>query len=201
MFERALFVLVLSPFSLSLTSTFSLSLSTCSLSCTTSTMSSPPRVKTTALTHNEEYCPVAIYNPLTVICMFMSHCTLHFTCPIVSKKKKHHYRTRREEARQQVQQREEQHRNQTVHAKLCTEKIVAPKNGWMEKLQRQAVKHLVLQNHMSSSSSTKSRFRESQCIYTFPKRPKLRSMQKDQTHIHRAENFGDLTIDHKVLNE
>ena len=28
-------------------------------------MSSPPRVKTTALTHNEEYCTVAIYNPLT----------------------------------------------------------------------------------------------------------------------------------------
>ena len=28
-------------------------------------MSSPPRVKTTARTHNEEYCPVAIYNPLT----------------------------------------------------------------------------------------------------------------------------------------
>ena len=28
-------------------------------------MSSPPRVKTTALTHDEEYCPVAIYNPLT----------------------------------------------------------------------------------------------------------------------------------------
>ena len=65
MFERALFVLVLSPFSLSLTSTFSLSLSTCSLSCTTSTMSSPPRIKTTAPRHNEEYCPVAIYNPLT----------------------------------------------------------------------------------------------------------------------------------------
>ena len=86
MFERALFVLVLSPFSSSLTSTFSFSLSTCSLSCTTSTMSSPPRLKTTAPTHNEEYCPVAIYNPLTVICMFMSHCTLHFTCPIVSKK-------------------------------------------------------------------------------------------------------------------
>ena len=41
------------------------SLSSCSLSCTTSPMSSPPRVKTTALTHNEEYCPVAIYNPLT----------------------------------------------------------------------------------------------------------------------------------------
>ena len=66
MFERALFVLVLSPFSSSLTSIFSLSLSTCSLSCTsTSTMLSPPRVETTALTHNEEYCPVMIHNPLT----------------------------------------------------------------------------------------------------------------------------------------
>ena len=28
-------------------------------------MSSPLRVKTTALTHNEEYCPVAMHNPLT----------------------------------------------------------------------------------------------------------------------------------------
>ena len=28
-------------------------------------MSGPPRFKTTALTHNEEYCPVAIHNPLT----------------------------------------------------------------------------------------------------------------------------------------
>ena len=28
-------------------------------------MSSPPRVKTTALTHNEDYCSVAIHNPLT----------------------------------------------------------------------------------------------------------------------------------------
>ena len=28
-------------------------------------MSSPLRVKTTALTHNEEYCPVTIFNPLT----------------------------------------------------------------------------------------------------------------------------------------
>ena len=28
-------------------------------------MSSPPRVKRTALTHSEEYCSVAIYNPLT----------------------------------------------------------------------------------------------------------------------------------------
>ena len=66
MFQRGLLVFVSSPFSLSLTSTFSLSLSTCSLSCTsTSPMSSPPRVKTTALTHNEEYCPVAICNHLT----------------------------------------------------------------------------------------------------------------------------------------
>ena len=47
------------------TSTLSLSKSTCSLSGTPSSMSSPPRVKTTALTHNEEYCPVAIYKPLT----------------------------------------------------------------------------------------------------------------------------------------
>ena len=61
-------VLVLSLFSLFLTCFFSLTLSTCSLTCTsTSTMSSPPRVKTTALTHNEEYCTVAIYNPLTEI--------------------------------------------------------------------------------------------------------------------------------------
>ena len=28
-------------------------------------MTSPPRVETTAVTHNEEYCPVTIYNPLT----------------------------------------------------------------------------------------------------------------------------------------
>ena len=28
-------------------------------------MSTTPRVKTTALTQNEEYCPIAIYNPLT----------------------------------------------------------------------------------------------------------------------------------------
>ena len=27
--------------------------------------SEPPKNKTTALTHNEEYCPVAIHNPLT----------------------------------------------------------------------------------------------------------------------------------------
>ena len=28
-------------------------------------MSNPPRVKKTALTHNEKYCPVAMHNPLT----------------------------------------------------------------------------------------------------------------------------------------
>ena len=60
-----LLVLVLSLFSLSLTSTFSLSQSTCSLYGTPSSMSSPPRVKTTALAQHEEYFPVAIYNPLT----------------------------------------------------------------------------------------------------------------------------------------
>ena len=27
--------------------------------------SEPPRIKTTALTHNEEYCPVAIHSPLS----------------------------------------------------------------------------------------------------------------------------------------
>ena len=66
MFERAFVVSsCLSPSCFSPTSTFCLSQSTCSLSGTPSSMSSPPRVKTTALTHNEEYCPVAIYNPLT----------------------------------------------------------------------------------------------------------------------------------------
>ena len=51
-------------FSSSVTSIFSLSQSVCSLSDTsTSTMSSP--IKITALTYNEEYCPVTIYNPLT----------------------------------------------------------------------------------------------------------------------------------------
>ena len=65
-FERAFVVsscLSLSCFSP--TSTFSLSQSTCSLSGTPSSMSSPPRVKTTGLTHNEEYCSMAIYHPLT----------------------------------------------------------------------------------------------------------------------------------------
>ena len=52
-------------FSLSRASTF-LSLSTCSLSCSsTSMVSKPPRNKTTALTHKEECCPVAIHIPLT----------------------------------------------------------------------------------------------------------------------------------------
>ena len=66
MFERAFVVsscLSLSCFSP--TSTFSLSRSPCSLSGTPSSVSSPPRVKTTALTHNEEYCPVTIFSPLT----------------------------------------------------------------------------------------------------------------------------------------
>ena len=45
----------------------SLSLSTCSLSCSSTSMSSePPRIQTTALTHTEEYCTVAIHNPLTL---------------------------------------------------------------------------------------------------------------------------------------
>ena len=66
MFERAFVVSsCLSLSCLSAISTLSLSQSTCSLSGTPSSMSSPPRVQTTALTHNEEYCPVAIYNPLT----------------------------------------------------------------------------------------------------------------------------------------
>ena len=67
MLERALFVLVLSSSSFSRASTFS-PLSTCSLSCSSTSMrSEPPRNKTTALTHNEEYCPVAMHNPLTLI--------------------------------------------------------------------------------------------------------------------------------------
>ena len=55
-----LFCLLALPLALLL----SLSLSTCSLSCSSTSMSSkPPRNKTTALTHNEECCPVAIHNP------------------------------------------------------------------------------------------------------------------------------------------
>ena len=66
MFERAFVVsscLSLSCFSH--TSTLLLSLSICSLSGTQSSMSSPPRVKTNALTRNGEYCTVVIYNPPT----------------------------------------------------------------------------------------------------------------------------------------
>ena len=55
---RCLFLFCLLP--LPLAPLLSLSLSTCSLSCSSTSMSSePPRIKTTALTHNEEYCPVA----------------------------------------------------------------------------------------------------------------------------------------------
>ena len=57
--------LVLSFSCFSPSSTSSLPHSTCSLPGTPSSMSTPPRVKTTALTQNEEYCPIAIYNPLT----------------------------------------------------------------------------------------------------------------------------------------
>ena len=58
-----LFLFCLLPLSLSRLYLFS---PACSLSCSSTSMTSePPRVETTALTHNEEYCPVAIYNPLT----------------------------------------------------------------------------------------------------------------------------------------
>ena len=61
---RCLFLFCLLPLPLALL--LSLSLSTCSLSCSSTSMSwEPPRIKTTALTHNEEYCTVAIHNPLT----------------------------------------------------------------------------------------------------------------------------------------
>ena len=45
--------------------TSSLPHSTCTLPSTPSSVSTPPRVKTTAPPHNEEYCPMAIYHPLT----------------------------------------------------------------------------------------------------------------------------------------
>ena len=64
MFERLLplrvYLSCLTP-----SSTSSLPHSTCSLPGTPSSMSTTPRVRTTALTQNEEYCPWAIYNPLT----------------------------------------------------------------------------------------------------------------------------------------
>ena len=61
----ALLVLVLSFSCFSLSFTSSLSHSTCALPATPSSMSTPLRVKTVALPQNEEYCPVAIYNPFT----------------------------------------------------------------------------------------------------------------------------------------
>ena len=61
----ALLVLVLSFFCFSLSFTSSLPHPTCTLPGTPSSMSMPPRVKTTALSHNEENCSMAIYHPLT----------------------------------------------------------------------------------------------------------------------------------------
>ena len=61
----ALLVLVLSFFCFSLSFTSSLPHSTCTLPGTPSTMSTKPRDKTAAPSHNEEYCPMAIYHPLT----------------------------------------------------------------------------------------------------------------------------------------
>ena len=57
--------LTLSSSSHSLAPLYFLSLSTCSLSCSSSKWSKPQRNKTTALTNNEEYCPVTMHNPLT----------------------------------------------------------------------------------------------------------------------------------------
>ena len=65
MFERSLVVSLffLLPLSLSRASTFS-TLSTCSLSCTsTSTMSNPPNITPSAHPHNEEYCSMAMHKP------------------------------------------------------------------------------------------------------------------------------------------
>ena len=64
-FERSLVVpcFSLSCFSPSFTS--SLPHSTCSLPRTPSSMSTTPRVKTTALSQNEEYCSMAMHNPLS----------------------------------------------------------------------------------------------------------------------------------------
>ena len=62
----ALLVLVLSFSCFSPSFTSSLPHSTCTLPGTPSSMLTPPRVKTTAPSHNEEYCPMAIYHPITV---------------------------------------------------------------------------------------------------------------------------------------
>ena len=62
-FERTLFLFCLLPFPL--VPLLSLSLSTCSLFCSSTSMwSKPLRIKATALTHKEEYCTVAIHDPL-----------------------------------------------------------------------------------------------------------------------------------------
>ena len=67
MFERLLSVYSCLSFSCFYPSfTSSLLHSTCTLPSTSSPMSTPPRDKTTALTQNEEYCTLAIYNLLTV---------------------------------------------------------------------------------------------------------------------------------------
>ena len=58
--------LVLSSSSVSRASTFSLT-STCSLSWSSTSMwSKPPSTEPNAHLQNEEYCPVAIHNPLTI---------------------------------------------------------------------------------------------------------------------------------------
>ena len=62
---RRSFLVFLSLLFLSVFYLFSSPHSTCSLPGTPSSMSSPPRVETTALTQNEECCPMAIYNPLS----------------------------------------------------------------------------------------------------------------------------------------
>ena len=64
-FERSLVVPCFSLSCFSPSSTSSLPHSTCSLPGTPSFMSSPPRVKTTALTQNEEYCSMEKNHPLT----------------------------------------------------------------------------------------------------------------------------------------
>ena len=71
MFHLSLFVLVLFSSSLSRASTCS-PLSTCSLSCTsTSTMSNPQRIRPSAHPHNEEHCSMAMHNPLTGFCVVL----------------------------------------------------------------------------------------------------------------------------------
>ena len=65
MFERALLVLVLSPSSLSLLPFLFHCLRVLCHAHQLPQCRNRRGIKPTALTHNEEYCPVAIYNPLT----------------------------------------------------------------------------------------------------------------------------------------